>query len=312
MKTSDCELSILVARPDMNFMAHTVPHLVTACRFPFSRRVLIMDSAPLSGKYVNCTDIPPLTAFHSQCDELVRRGIMDQVTEIDYSAAFRRCAYRKHLGGDVSFTHDSGGYPVLGSIFYFEQAKSEYLVHFDSDMLLYQNPAFNWVEEGIKLLQNHGDIIAVLPLSGPPTKDGSLHQTGFPYKRDGKGFFRFKFFTSRCFLIDRQRFEKLLPLELPRSKHALINLIPRRVLLSLRASMGKNRLCAWELMVSSQLEKTSYVRADLDNPGAWTLHPPDHGPEFIANLPQLLKKVESGSFPAQQAGHYDLRLADWI
>ncbi len=43
-----------------------------------------------------------------------------------------------------------------------------------------------------------------------------------------------------------------------------------------------------------------------------TGHPPDHGPEFIANLPQILEKVETGFFPAQQAGHYDLRLADWL
>ncbi len=75
--------------------------------------------------------------------------------------------------------------------------------------------------------------------------------------------------------------------------------------------MGRG-LSPWESMVSWQLEKSLYVRADLDNPGAWTLHPPDHGAEFIAHLPEILKKVERGSFPAQQAGHYDLRLADWL
>ncbi len=309
MNTAECELSILVARPDVNFMAHTVSHLVTALRFPFVRRVLVIDIAPLSGHYRNRTDIPSLAALRNQCDELIRGGIVDEAKEIDYSATYRRGAYRKHLGGDAAITHDTWGYPVLGSIFSIEQTKSQYMVHFDCDMLLYQSPAFNWIAEGIKLLQDYEDVVSVLPLSGPPTKDGSLHQTGFPYERDGRGFFRFKFFTSRCFLIDRQRFAKLLPLKL--SRYRLIDLLPAQVLLSLRASLGRG-LSPWESMVSWQLEKSSYVRADLDNPGAWTLHPPDHGPEFIAHLPEILKKVERGSFPAQQAGHYDLRLADWL
>ena len=308
-KLPECELSILVARPDVNFMAQTVSHLVTALRFPFSRRELVIDTAPLSGKYRNRPEIPSLAALHGQCNDLVRDGIVDEATDIDYSAAFRRRGYRKYLGGDVDATHDASGAPILGVIFYLERAKSQYLVHFDSDMLLYQSPSFNWVEEGIKLLQNYDDIISVLPLSGPPTKDGNLHQAGFPYERDGRGFFRFKSFSHRCFLIDRQRFEKLLPLQLAR--HGLVNLLPPRVLLPLRVSMGSG-LCDWEAMVSWKLEKTSYVRADLDNPRAWILHPPDHGPEFIAHLPQILKRVESGSFPVEQAGHYDLRLADWL
>jgi hypothetical protein len=38
------------------------------------------------------------------------------------------------------------------------------------------------------------------PLSGPPTKDGTLYQSQ-PYAKNPDGFYEFKFFGSRVYLI---------------------------------------------------------------------------------------------------------------
>jgi len=65
-------------------------------------------------------------------------------------------------------------------------------------------------------------------------------------------------------------------------------------------------------MMSQLLQQNQLVRADLAAQTAWSLHPPDHGPQFIAALPQLISKVESGWFPGAQAGNYDLQLDLWM
>src|SRR5438045_3228205 len=49
--TASCDLSILVARTDTQFMLRTIPHLVRTCRFPFARRFLMVDTAPLGRRY---------------------------------------------------------------------------------------------------------------------------------------------------------------------------------------------------------------------------------------------------------------------
>ncbi len=64
-------------------------------------------------------------------------------------------------------------------------------------------------------------------------------------------------------------------------------------------------------MVDARLTVTGHVRIDLDSPRAWTVHPPDHGPEFVAALPALLERLEAGDYPPEQAGREDLMLDAW-
>ena len=47
------------------------------------------------------------------------------------------------------------------------------MLHYDSDMLLHQQKDYSWVDEGIKLMEEHPEIMAIRPLAGPPTKDGT-------------------------------------------------------------------------------------------------------------------------------------------
>ncbi|MBE9126912.1 hypothetical protein IQ258_12275, partial [Coleofasciculus sp. LEGE 07081] len=194
-----------------------------------------------------------------------------------------------------------------------EEVPGDYVLHFDSDMLLHQQPGYSWIEEGIQLLQQHSDVMAVRPLTGPPTQDSILHQR-VPYERDPQGFYRFKFFSSRVYLTARQRFDSLLPLSvLWRSyKNKILNRLPTPVKTKLNYLTGKGALDSWEVMVSNRLEETPYVRAVLDSPKAWTVHPKDRGKEFIEALPKIIEKIEAGWYPPEQAGYYDLKLKYWL
>ncbi len=312
MSSEDCSLWMLAAEPDIPFLPLTVPHLIRSCNFPFGERVLALDTAPLSGDYARRPKVPVQASLEDCCTALLSEGIVDRVVYLEYSRQSHRRLYRKYFGDFIPQTHGYRGYPVLGSMMCLEQAEGNYMVHFDSDMLLHQSPEHSWVSEGIRLLEEHDDVISVMPLPGPPGNDGRLHQS-VPYQADPRGFFSFKNFSSRVYLIDRRRFEKLLPLEILAlgSHRPLFKRFPDRWRLMAQHFLGRNVLYSFEVMVTHAMQESSFVRADLDSNKAWTLHPPDHGVQFLEKLPEIIARVEGGSFPERQAGHYDLKLDLW-
>jgi hypothetical protein len=304
-RTASCDLSILVSRIDTRFMLRTIPHLVRTCRFPFTRRVLVVDTAPLGRRYARRPGIGTMEELRACCAQLIDAGVIDAIAPIDYSPQYRRRMYRKHFAGLMRQTHSNGGYPILGSIFAIEESPADYLVHFDSDILLHQSPGFSWIEEGIRLLRAHPDLVAVLPRSGPPASDGRLRQQeerGEAYERDdARGIYCFKTFTSRVFVMDRRRFEQVLPLR------------PRMPITELLRNYltARNTMPEWEVMVGWRVQERGLVRADLTSPHAWTLHPDDRGERFEAALPDVIARIEAGQFPPGQGGYYDLRLDLW-
>ncbi len=315
MDSPSCSLSILVARTDVPFMMHTIPHLVKMCKFPFTQRLLAIDTAPLSGDKVNRPGIGTLEQVREYCRQLLDAQIVDKVVDINYDPNYRQRVYQKHLGnGKIRPTHNYKGYPILGTIFSLEEPPGEYLLHFDSDMMLYQASDYSWIEAGIELLKRYPEIMAVRPSGGPPTEEGILYQDKKQKSKDPSGFYRFKFFSSRVYLIDRRRFDSLLPLPLLWRSYqkSWLNFLPAGWKGVLNAYTGKGKLASWEVMVSQRLENNEYVRVNIDSPNAWTIHPNTRTPEFIEALPKIIAAVEAGNYPLGQAGYYDLRLKDWL
>ena len=302
MGIPSCTLSITSARPDAAFLALIVRHLVRACSFPFVERVLVMDTAPLAARYFADPKLASMEQFRAIGEKLIHDGVIDRIAFPDYSPPARHSVYSKHLGADHWETHDFRGTQVLGTMQQIDQARGDYFLHFDSDILLFQKPGFNWVSEGIKLLTEIPEVMVALPRPGPPRVDGQLKQPVASYARDPRGFFRFKFISSRRFLIDRRKFEKILPFKplFVSWKRKLLSTFTRH-----------SAMLNWEQMATARMEQTSFIRADLDSQDAWTLHAPDHGPRFQAALPGIINKLETGWFPPQQAGDYDLRLEYW-
>lgn len=313
MVSKSCSLWILVARTDLPFLRQTLPHLVRMSQFPFCEKVLAVDTAPLSGDKLLRPGIGTLEQLKECCNEFLEAGIIDRIVDINYSKSYQDQVYRKHFGCPIQPTHNYKGYPILGTIFHIEEAQGDYFLHYDSDMLLYQEPGYNWIEEGIKMMEENPEIVAIRPLTGPPKGDGEMYQQ-YPYQYNPKGFYTFKFFSSRVYLINKKRFDQLLPLPiLWRSyKNTFLNSLPLVAKNWMNVTTQKGKLDSWEVMVSNQLERTEYIRAVLESPKAWTLHPKDRSPEFLQALPQIIQKIESGSYPPEQAGHYDLLLQYWL
>ena len=200
-------------------------------------------------------------------------------------------------------THCFRGYPTYGSFKQFIDSKAKYILHLDCDMMFYEDPTFSWIKEGVRVMEENEDILCVLPKGGPPTKDGSLHQATTEYKVDNKrGLYLFKNFTSRHYLIHRERFLSLLPLE--------------PLWLSWREPIksrlfGNGKMLCWEAMVEHVLTKSPMWRADLMTDQAWSIHPGDRSELFYRILPQILSRISKNQFPDGQRGHFDLHLEKW-
>ena len=119
---------------------------------------------------------------------------------------------------------------------------------------------------------------------------------------ENRGLYLFKNFTSRHYLIHKERFLSLLPL--------------KPLWLSWRDPIksrlfGSGKMLCWEAMVQHALEKSHMWRADLMSDQAWSLHPGDRSEKFYQLLPQIIKSVHINEFPEKQRGHFDLKLNDW-
>lgn len=295
-------------------MMHTIPHLVKACNFPFIERVLVVDTAPLSGDKIGRPGLGTMTQLREYCNELLDKGIVDKIIDIDYSKSYRKRVYKKHFGTTlIKPTHNYKGYPILGTIFSLEEMKGDYIVHFDSDMMLHQVADYCWITQGIELLKKRPEIMTIRPLAGPPTKDGSLHLQN-SLENDPDGFHAFKTFGSRVYLLDRKRFDDMLPFQVlwRRYSNKFSVPLPSAIQTVVNYIIGQGSLGSWEKMFSSCLAETSYVRANLDSTQAWTLHPKDRGETFIQALPKVIEKVEAGWYPPEQAGYYDMHLSHWV
>lgn len=295
-------------------MMHTIPHLVRSCDFPFYKRILFVDTAPLTGDKVNRPGVGTMAQLRANCTELIRQGVMDEVIDMDYSPDCQRQLYRKHFGTErIKPTHNFKGYPILGSIYSIEKISGDFVLHFDSDMLLHQQPHYDWIQAGMELLKRREDVMFVRPLSGPPTADDHFFQKK-EFSLDADGFYRFKFFSSRAFLLHKEKFEQFLPIPAlwTKYKNQWLSTLPTKLLTEINNIFNRGKLDSWEVMVSRKLNGTHYVRATMTDPRAWTLHPISRSPQFIENLPALIQRIEAGEFPLQQRGYYDLQLDAWL
>ena len=221
----------------------------------------------------------------------------------EYKRQQIRSQNKMFFGNPYHETHCFRGYPIYGSFKQFIDTDAKYVLHLDCDMIFYEAPAFSWIKEGVRVMEENKDVLCVLPRGGPPTKDGNLHQGTTPYQVDDKReLYLFKNFTSRHYLIHRERFLSLLPL--------------KPLWLSWREPIksrlfGNGKMLCWETMVENALVNSDMWRADLMTEQAWSLHPGERSKEFYQLLPQIIDSVNRNEFPMEQRGHFDLRLNEW-
>jgi hypothetical protein len=325
VKKTPVSLWTLVARTDVPYMLETIPHQIRACNYPFVEKVLAMDTAPLTGDKRYRYDTGTQEQLEAACQTLIDRGVMDRIVKIDYDRHLIKTIYTKYFGQEqalkmLDHTHNWKGSTVYASLYCIETAQSDYYLHFDADMLLYQQAGYDWISEAIALNESIPEIATLRPRCGPPHPENkAFHPNDFTV--DPRGFQAHKFFSMRTYLVNRDRFAELSPIPLTwkhqplLSRHLATPLQPlfAKVERKIRGTTApiKGAIASFEPMTSERLKATKYIRADLISTQAWTIHPPKHSAEFIQTLPRLIKAIEQGKYPSAQAGHYDLILEEW-
>jgi hypothetical protein len=297
-----------VAPTDVPFLRHTLQHLVRAFRVRFASRLVVADVNSVTGSF---TKRPPgsIEALLRLLSDLRDEGVIDEILPVDATPALIREAYRGVFSETVPFARDYRGAPIVNYLLGLREARTRYVLHTDGDMLVHQRAdSVSWIARGIELLRSQPDIGAVLPLSGPPHPEGILHQP-VRFEADPRGFYRFASFTSRIFLVDRERLTSLYPLD---PRWPLRTPPGRRLANLLRATRGQSTLPTWEDMMGRAFSRAGLCRADLTGEGSWSLHPIARGDAFTRWLPRIIDDVEAGRFPAAQAGHYDLLFDKWV
>jgi hypothetical protein len=282
--------------------------------FPFAEKVLAVDTAPLSGEKVYRPGLGTMEDLRKCAQKLLEDGVVDRVVDFNYDPKYKARLYTKYFGSNLTPTHNYKGYPILGSIFKIEECRSDYMLHFDSDMMLYQAPGYSWIKEAIQLMENNPRIMFARPLSGPPTANGEFFECETA-TRNSQGFYEFKYFGSRLYLVNCQRINQLLPLPIiwrDDYKTPILDKLPEGIKTAINIWTGKGKLDSWEIMVSEKIRQTDFLRVNLTNPQAWTLHPKDRSPAFLENLPSIIARIEQGDFPPAQAGFYDLISELWF
>lgn len=294
---------IFTASSDASFIAHTLPSLFQMLKKANVTPHVVIDTTTPGGVLGKASTKTHLSGLLDKLNALQEEGHLFETDQFSPDLKEVQMLSSIHFGVPHRETHCFRGYPVHGSIHQFHQKDSDYILHLDCDMIFHETLGFSWIKEGIRVMEENEDILCVLPRGGAPTKGGSLYQGTTSYKVDeNRGLYLFKNFTSRHYLIHRERFLSLLPL--------------KPLWLSWREPIksrlfGTGKMLCWEAMVEHALEKSDMWRADLMTEKAWSLHPGDRSEQFYQLLPEIIDSVNQNEFPEKQRGHFDLKLNDW-
>jgi hypothetical protein len=308
-------LQINLAPGDAPHARHTVPHQLRQLGGQVEEILLTVDLLPSPG---------PRGAHHA--DQLPRlldcvrdweRHPSVHVCEVDYGTAARAEVAERFFGGAAVPEKDSVGAPFYAYLHGLHEARHDIVLHLDSDMLLGGGSQV-WLAEAVALLASDERVAVSGPLPGPPTTDGRLPaevrwrhahaqpSSSAPVDHPGPGrAYEFPHVSTRSFLVDRSRLLDRVP--------ALERLPPPPR--AHRRREGHEPVAPLEVSLTEAMRARGLVRVDLlgSGHGMWVVHPAYRSELFYAELPDLIRRIETGDVPDEQRGDFELNdsMIDW-
>jgi hypothetical protein len=216
-------------------------------------------------------------------------GLADRVIKVSQYSSDKNLN-KKYLNNRVKATHDFRGAPIVAYLVGFDACKTQYMVRYDGDMLLHQ-PSVDWTLNGINLLKQHPDCVAVSPRPSPPLPDQLADIEIDPVC----------WFSTRCTLFDRLKVLTTTPFVYGKYRRKLL----------LRKWMQKTYPPALETMLCERMKTAELKNYYLLNNNGWLLHPEQKNEMFIKMLPEIISEVGKGNYPEEQANNETLQLNAW-
>src|SRR5438132_11432906 len=270
-------LQINIAAIDAPYAKYNVPHLARAHRAAAREIILTIDRC--KPQRTRQTD-PDLRCkepeFSHKLDDLEAVGEQLSADRVVYRVVVLRGddpwlaqVTRKYSGRWVPETHDYGGRPITGYWAGIEAAKTRYVIHYDGDMFLHQEPGFDWAVHALPFLDKQPDAVSATPrLTAPyasriPYGDSASCHEGVALAPIEGGWIQF-FFSTGVFVIDRRKFERYLPLARGGA------LAEQLAVKWLRRGFPRSA----EKMYWTTVGGAGGYRLVLSTENAWVLHPP--------------------------------------
>jgi hypothetical protein len=307
-------LQINLAAADLGYAHHIVPALARSHRAAVSEIVVTIDfTKPQKTKQtdpaIRCRE-PEFTRhleeLRALAESLQRGGVIDRVQCLRPGDPWLKQVTRKYSGAWIPETHDYGGRPITGYWAGIETARTRYVVHYDGDMFLYQAPGFDWALHALPFLAKQEHALSASPrLTAPyatriPWGDYACTHEGMPLY-PVEGGWRQYYFSTRAFLIDRQKLERYLPLGRGRI------LIEQMAVKLLNRGFPRSA----EKMLWMTAGREGGYRVILSTDHAWLLHPNWKPPDYPDLVPSILESVAANRVPDGQLGLSELQLDAW-
>ena len=277
-----------------------------------ANRLLIVDCCkPQKTKLVDPAKRFPEPAFSKRvenvcllAEQLKKEGLFTDVYYLKPGDKLFNHLSRKYLNNVVHTTHGAGGTAQMSYWAAMELPNTKYVLHYDGDMFFYQLDGYEWWQEAAQIMQKEKNALFAIPRQAPPTASTGNMPTFFEGTtiQAKDNYWLHNWFSTRVFLLDKQKLEKELPLV--RGK-LMAELLLRK--LPFRAFPLDPEIILFKRLGIPKL----YRRLILQSEKAWSMHPIDKGHEFIEMLPAVLEAVKKNRYPEIQAGNEDMMLDTW-
>lgn len=310
LNPNNITLQINISPGDVKYASLSVPEIVS--KHPsIKERLLIVDCCrPQKTKLVDPDKRFPKDIFDKNVETikdiakmLLVANIVSRVYYLFKDDEIIDVLAQKYLGGAYHTTHSSGGTANMSYWAGIELAKTQYVLHYDGDILLYQKEGYDWALIAADLLyKNENAIIAVPRLCPPvPNLDAPSLNEGRPFSSD-KDYWVNDWFSTRHFLIDKHKLQRFLPL--PTFKI--------RLELLLRWVTRRAFPIDPEILMFRSIGRRGGKRLILKSQNVWITHPVIKNEAFVEHLPKIIGLVNQNQYPKGQIGKEDMVLEDWL
>ena len=307
----DVTLQINLCAGDIAYAQMTVPFLVEAHRKNVSEKVAVVDCCRPQRTRIIEPDLRfPQPQFSQAVEQicliaenLKSRGYFDRIIYLRADDPVLRRISGKYFRNVIQETHNYRGIALMAYLVTFEACRTSFVLHYDADMLLYQEPGYDWSTEAKSLINLDKKAVAATPRVFPPldyNEDPASLYLGKPMESFRDAWYN-DWFSARCYLKDLAKFKKYLPL------------LKGRIFLEtlVRKYLNRSYPLSLESIISRRLSRSGCHKLYLKSKRAWLLHPDKKSSVYLKHLPKIQDSIKKNRIPEEQRGHEDLILSAW-
>jgi len=308
---NDITLQINLCAGDIAYAQITVPFLVEAHQKNVDEKVAVVDCCrPQQTRSIDPDLRFPQPQFSHGVEEicliaedLKSRGYFDRIIYLRTDDPVLRLLSRKYFLNVIRQTHDYRGVALMAYLVAFEVCRTSFILHYDADILLYQEPGYDWSTEAKSLMDLDKKAVAASPRVFPPVnyaEDSVSLYLGRPMESFRDAWYN-DWFSARYYLMDLAKLKKYLPL------------LKGRIFLEtlVRKCLNRSYPPALESIISHRLSRFGCHQLYLKSKRAWLLHPDIKSSLYLKLLPKVQDAIRKNKIPEKQRGREDLILSAW-